>query len=65
MDDDDDAVHRDDEADFDEGADSIRPSDQREPVIQVETWTGLRKAWSMSSSATPCFRALSATTGST
>lgn len=36
MDDDDDAVHCDDEANLYQGAGSIRPSDQRELVIQVE-----------------------------
>lgn len=36
MDDHDDAIDRDDKADFDQRAGSIRSCDQREPVVQVE-----------------------------
>jgi len=36
VDDHDDAVDRDDNADFGQPAGSIRPGDQREPVVQLE-----------------------------
>gem|GEM_PF-4851076 len=65
MDDHGDTVDGDDEAGLDQRAGSTGPVTKVSPSSSSKTCTGLRNAWSMSSSATPCFRALSAMTGST
>jgi len=40
-------------------------ADQHRQAVEVEDSDGVAKAWSMSSSGIPCFRALARTTGST